>query len=264
MLEKVDLGLSVPKEQYRRRLPPLQERLYELSHQAFRGEVPAIIVFEGWAAAGKGGAIATLAERLDPRGARVVPIAPPRSAERRYPWMRRFWLRIPAYGQTVVFDTSWYRRVLIERVARQVKKRRWQAAFQDIADFEATLAAEGTLILKFWFHISKKEQKRRFRKLQKSALTAWQVSEEDTAQHKAYGRYLVAVEEMLVRTDLPHAPWVIIEATDRHHTRLRVFEEIIRAFEDRMAAGIPHPRSRAERGPARRPGGKGRGGGGGL
>jgi polyphosphate kinase 2 (PPK2 family) len=245
MLEKVDLTLSVPKAAYKRRIVLLQERLYDLVHAAFQRQIPAMIVFEGWAAAGKGGTINVLTERLDPRGVRVVPISPPRTAETRYPWMWRYWQRIPAYGQTIIYDTSWYRRVLIDRVGKTVKKNVWKEAYQDIVEFEATLGTEGTLIRKFWLQIDKKEQKRRFRKLLSSKLTSWQVTAEDAAQHEAYGRYSEAVEEMLARTDFPHAPWVIVEATDRYHTRIKVFEEIIRAFEERLAAHVPPVRPRA-------------------
>ena len=246
MLEKVDLRLAVPKEAYKRRIAQLQERLYDLVHAAFRRQVPAMIVFEGWAAAGKGGTINTLTERLDPRGVRVAPISPPRTFETRYPWMWRYWQSIPVRGQTIIYDTSWYRRVLIDRVGKAVKKSVWKEAYQDIVEFEAMLATEGALIRKFWLQISRKEQKRRFRKLLASKLTAWQVAGEDAAQHKAYDRYAEAVEEMLARTDFPHAPWVIVEATDRYHTRIKVFEEIIRAFEERLAAHAPPSRAAGE------------------
>jgi polyphosphate kinase 2 (PPK2 family) len=246
MLEKVDLTLSVPREAYKRRIVQLQTRLYDLVHAAFQRRIPTMIVFEGWAAAGKGGTINLLTERLDPRGVRVVPVSPPRSFEARYPWMWRFWQKIPAYGQTVIFDTSWYRRVLTDRVARTVKKRAWREAYQDIVEFEEMLGAEGTLIRKFWLQVSRKEQGRRFKKLLGSKLTSWQVTAEDAAQHKDYDRYAEAVEEMLARTDFPHAPWVIVEATDRYHTRIRVFEEIVRAFEDRLAAHVTAPRAAEE------------------
>ena len=242
MLEKVDLSLTVSKVVYKRRIAQLQEHLYDLVHAAFQRQIPAMIVFEGWAAAGKGGTINVLTERLDPRGVRVVPISPPRSSEMRYPWMWRYWQQIPAYGQTVIYDTSWYRRVLTDRVAKTVKKSAWKEAYQDIVEYESMLGAEGTLIRKFWLQISKKEQSRRFKRLLASKLTSWQVAGEDAAQHKAYDKYADAVEEMLARTDFPHAPWIIVEATDRYHTRIKVFEEIVRAFEDRLAAPVPAPR----------------------
>jgi AMP-polyphosphate phosphotransferase len=241
MLEQIDLDQTVAKEEYKRRLPELQVRLYDLEHAVFTSGVPVAIVFEGWATAGKGSTINVLAERLDPRGFRVMPITPPRTAEMRYPWLWRFWQKIPAKGQMVVYDTSWYRRVLIDRINKTVSKKEWQNGYQDIADFEAQLSADGTVILKFWMHISKKEQARRMKKLLRDELTAWQVTDEDAAQHKAYAKYLVAVEEMLARTDSPFAPWTIVEATDRYYTRLKVFETIIRALEVKLGDQAPKP-----------------------
>jgi AMP-polyphosphate phosphotransferase len=231
MLEHIDLDQSVSKDEYKRRLEPLQQRLYDLQGAVFRARVPVAIVFEGWAAAGKGSTINVLAARLDPRGFRVVPVTPPRTAEQAYPWLWRFWLKIPAYGQMVVYDTSWYRRVLIDRITQQVSRAEWQAAYQDIADFEAQLAADGAVILKFWLHITKHEQAKRFKKLRANKLTAWQVSDEDDAQHTAYKHYLEAVEEMLSRTEAPHAPWTIVAATDRYFTRLKVMETIVQSLE---------------------------------
>ena len=133
-----------------------------------------------------------------------------------------------------MYDTSWYRRVLIERIQGDVGKKEWEAAYRDIEEFESTLAADGTVILKFWFHISRKEQGKRIRKLLKEKETAWRVTEEDVAQHSKYRRYLLAVEQMLTRTDKPHAPWVIVEATNRYYTRLKVIREIIRIYEETL------------------------------
>jgi polyphosphate kinase 2 (PPK2 family) len=239
MLEQIDLDQSLSKAEYKRRLPELQSRLYDLQHAVFEAGIPVAVVFEGWAAAGKGSAISVLSERMDPRGFRVVPITPPQTVETYYPWLWRFWLKIPAYGQIVVYDTSWYRRVLIDRINKTVRKKEWQRAYQDIAEFEQQLAADGTVILKFWLHISKKEQAKRFKKLLKDKLTAWQVGDEDAAQHKAYAKYELAVEEMLARTDAPHAPWVIVEATDRHFTQIKIFETLIRALEARLDNSSP-------------------------
>jgi len=136
MLEYVNLDLAITQEEYKKQLRPLQQRLYELEHAVFDAKIPVIIVFEGWAATGKGRLISLLAERLDPRGFRVVPITPPRTAETRYPWMWRFWLKIPARGQMVAFDTSWYRRVLIDRLNKTINKDELRASYQDIAEFE--------------------------------------------------------------------------------------------------------------------------------
>ncbi len=231
MLELIDLDRSVSKVVYDRRMPRLQSRLYDLELAVAEARIPVMIVFEGWASAGKAGAIRTMTARLDPRGCTVVPILPPRTLETQYPWLHRFWLKIPAYGQMVIFDTSWYRRVLIERISRAVSKGEWKEAYQDIVEFEETLAADGTVIVKFWLHISRREQASRFKHLSKDALTAWQVTEEDREQQGSYDRYLAAVEEMLARTDTAAAPWVIVEATDRRFARLKIVETTIATLE---------------------------------
>jgi AMP-polyphosphate phosphotransferase len=236
VLEKVDLKLKLSKSVYKRRLSGLQSRLFDLEHAVFLAKIPVAIVIEGWAASGKGATVRLLAERLDPRAFRVVPVTPPRTFEMQYPWLWRFWLKVPARGQIVVFDSSWYRRVLGERVTGITKKKEWQRAYQDIAGFEEQLAADGMVIIKLWMHISEKEQAKRFKKLLGSKLTQWQVSDEDRAQHKAYDEYLAAVEEMLARTDSPHASWVIVEATDHRHARRKVFETIIGVLETKLGA----------------------------
>ncbi|MEI6290944.1 MAG: hypothetical protein WCP19_10985 [Chloroflexota bacterium] len=237
MLEYVNLDLSITKEEYDKRINPLQQRLYELEHAVFDAKVPVMIVFEGWAATGKGRLISIVAERMDPRGFRVVPVTAPRTIETHYPWLWRFWQKIPARGQIVAYDTSWYRRVLTDRINKTIPKKSWESAYQDIAEFEEQLAADGTVILKFWLHISKEEQDKRIKKLLKDKLTDWQVSADDHLQHKKYDKYYQAVEDMLSRTDSPHAPWTIIVSTDRYYERVKVLETIIIALEQRL--GIP-------------------------
>lgn len=247
MLEYVNLDLALPKEDYKKRLGPLQQRLYELEHAVFDANVPVIIVFEGWAATGKGRLISLLAERLDPRGFRVVPITPPRTAETRYPWMWRFWLKIPARGQMVAFDTSWYRRVLIDRLNKTIEKEELRAAYQDIAEFEEMLTADGTVILKFWLHIGEEDQTKRLKKLRKDTLSAWQVSEEDVQQNKRYEKYAGYVEDMIARTDSPHAPWTIVESTNKYFMRIKVLETIIASLEARL--GLPSAAEKEAKGP---------------
>jgi polyphosphate kinase 2 (PPK2 family) len=131
----------------------------------------------------------------------------------------------------VAFDTSWYRRVLIDRISKTISEDNLGRAYQEIAEFEEQLAADGAVIHKFWLHISREEQKKRFKKLLADNLTAWQVGEADKLQHKKYEKYYNAVEDMLARTDSPHAPWTIIEANDRYHARLKVLETMIQAIE---------------------------------
>jgi polyphosphate kinase 2 (PPK2 family) len=248
MLEQVNLELAVSKADYRRRLPGLQDRLFDLEHAVFQARIPVAVVLEGWGASGKGGVIQVLAERMDPRGFHAYSITPPRTAETHYPWMWRFWQKIPAYGQIAAFNESWYRRVLIDVVSGAVSEREAEEAHLDIVDFERTLADDGAVIVKFFLHIARDEQARRFERLQADKLTAWQVSDEDRLQHRRSKAYAAAVEDAMARSDASHAPWVIVEATDRHHTRLKVLETVARTIEQRLGDLAPAPRTEDEAG----------------
>lgn len=240
MLEKVDLAQKISKKEYKEQLPNLQRRLYDLETAAWKTGVPSIIIFEGWDASGKGTTIATLTQRLDPRGFKLYPIRGARTSENMRPWLWRFWLKIPNYGEMAIFDRSWYGRVLVERVEGLTPEAEWQKAYRDIVDFERALADDGYVIVKFWLHISREEQARRFRMLEKDPLKSWHVTEEDWGHHRKYSEYLVAVEEMLERTDSEWGPWTIVEATNRWWARSKVFQTIILALETRLQqCGVP-------------------------
>jgi polyphosphate kinase 2 (PPK2 family) len=198
-----------------------------------------IAVFEGWDAAGKGGAISALTQRMDPRGFKLYPIEAPRSFEQHRPWLWRFWLRIPGRGEMAIFDRSWYLRVLEERVERAIPPKAWAAAYQDIVEFERMLAADGAVIVKFFLHISKKEQKQRFREMEKDPLESWRVTHADWDRHRKYRKYLVATEEMLEQTESDFAPWVIVEATSKWFARKKMFETLIAAIEVRLGKDAP-------------------------
>jgi polyphosphate kinase 2 (PPK2 family) len=234
LLEKIDLGKKLKKSQYKELMPELQQELYDLQHTAWKSGVPSVLLFEGWDAAGKGTSINKLSQRLDPRGFKLYPIRGARTYEKMRPWLWRFWLKLPNYGEMAIFDRSWYGRVLVERVEGLTPKRDWQKAYQDIVDFEQTIAADGYIIIKFWLHISKKEQRRRFEKLEKDPFKSWQVTDEDWDHHREYKKYLIAVEEMLERTETEWGPWTIIEATDRRWARTKIFQTIINRLSDRL------------------------------
>jgi polyphosphate kinase 2 (PPK2 family) len=239
MLENINLKKKVPREEYKRILPGLQGRLYDLEKACWDLRVPSIIVFEGWDASGKGTTIAALTQRLDPRGFKLYPIAAPRTYEQQRPWLWRFWLKVPNRGEMLIFDRSWYSRVLEERVERTIPQKSWHQAYRDIVEFERTLADDGTIILKFFLHISKKEQKRRFQAIEADPLEAWRVTGTDWARNKKYRRYLAATEEMLELTDSEYAPWTIVQATSKGYARKKVFETIIAAIEKRLGAKTP-------------------------
>lgn len=248
MLEQVDLKKRLPKKKYKARMPALRNRLYDLQKACWDAEIPSLILFEGWDAAGKGTTINRLTQRLDPRGFKLYAIREARTYEKHMPWLWRFWLKLPSYGQMAIFDRSWYGRLLVERVEGLATEEQWRTAYQDVVDFERTLADDGHVIVKFFMHISKKEQRRRFKKLEKDPLEAWHVQPEDWAHHKKYDQYLVAIEEMLERTDTEWGRWVVVEATDRRWTRAKVFETLVYRLEDALhkrGLSLPEPQAPA-------------------
>jgi AMP-polyphosphate phosphotransferase len=254
MLEKIDLSRKLPKEEYKRLKPRLQRRLYDLQKASWDANIPTIIVFEGWDAGGKGTAINLLTSRLDPRGFKLYPIQGARTYETLLPWLWRFWLKIPNYGEMAIFDRSWYGRVLVERVEGLTPVREWRKGYRDIVDFERTLADDGYAIIKFFMHISKKEQKKRFKKLEKDPLKSWHVQSEDWEHHRKYKEYVVAIEEMLERTDTEWGPWTIVEATDRRWARVKIFQTIIRRMEEALQdRGLDLPEEEPEPEPEEEP-----------
>jgi len=239
MLENINLKRKLAREEYKQALPGLQQRLYDLEKACWDHTIPTVIVFEGWDAAGKGTAISGVTQRLDPRGFKLYPITAPRTYEQQRPWLWRFWLKVPNRGEMVIFDHSWYGRVLEDRVERTVPEKTWRDAYRDIVEFERMLADDGTTILKFFLHISRKEQKARFQAIEKDPLEAWRVTDADWARHKKYDQYRSAVEEMLELTESEFAPWTIVEATSKWHARKKIFDTLIAAMEKRLGADAP-------------------------
>jgi polyphosphate kinase 2 (PPK2 family) len=196
--------------------------------------VPVVVIFEGWAGTSKARTIGVLTRRLDPRGLRVHSITPPRTYEKQYPWLYRFWLKIPAYGQLAIFDRSWYREMLAERLGEGGSQARWRERCEDAVAFERGLAADGAVIVKHWLHISRREQDRRFKALLKDPLTAYQVTDEDRRQHRHYDDYAAAVEDLIARTGTPAAPWHVVPATDKYYARVAVLQTVLGALEARL------------------------------
>jgi polyphosphate kinase 2 (PPK2 family) len=238
MLDKIDLNVKIDKATYKRIMPALAKRLYAVQKQSWDADIPVVILFEGWDAAGKGTSIQRLSRHLDPRGYKLYPIREARTYEKKHPWLWRFWLKLPAGGELAVFDRSWYGRVMVERVENLIPERDWRRAYRDILDFERTIADDGHLIIKFFLHISKEEQKRRFKKLSKDPLTAYHVTAEDWEHHRMYNDWLIAYEEAFERTETEWGPWTIVEATDRRYTWVKIYHTVIMALEDRL--GIAH------------------------
>lgn len=241
MLELVDLTKRLDKDVYERVFPQLEIQLGECQRAAREAGVPVVIVFEGWDAAGKGMVINRLAQVLDPRGAHVHPIFAADENERLHPWMWRFWNKLPAAGQFVVLDHSWYMRVLRERLSGSISRRDCEEAYDEIQQFERQLADAGTVIVKFWLHIDKDEQRRRFAKLRKTPATAWKVGRAERRQYRRYDKWLKAAEDMLERTDAAEAPWTVVEATNGRFCRVKCFETIVAAVENELKRRRDNP-----------------------
>ncbi len=232
MLENVDLSKSLDKKTYKEWMPKLRQELWDLQRQSLEADVPIAVLFEGWDAAGKGDSINYLAEWLDPRGAHVHPISAPLEDELLRPFLWRFWLKLPEQGRMAIFDRSWYGRVLIERIDKLCTKKEWRQAYEEINQFERQLTDDGMVIVKFWLHISKKEQKKRFRKCEKDPLLRWKVTDEDWKHHKQYDDYLQAAEEMLERTSTSNAPWTVVESTDKRYRRMKIYQTLCEAIQE--------------------------------
>ncbi|MBN2498423.1 MAG: phosphate--AMP phosphotransferase [Deltaproteobacteria bacterium] len=235
MLEKIDLKKKLSKEEYKRVAPDLEIRLGQLQRKIKEHGIPVIIVFEGWGAAGKGTLINKFLLPLDPRGIQVLPTLAPNEEQTLRPFLWRFWIHTPERGRIHIFDRSWYRRVLKERVDDGVDSDDLRNEFDDIRAFERKLTADGTVIVKFFLHISQKEQQKRFRKLEKNPALAWRVNETDWKENEQYEDYVRAVDEMIERTDTGHARWTIVEATDERFATIKIFQGFIHAMEDKLA-----------------------------
>jgi polyphosphate kinase 2 (PPK2 family) len=236
-LDEVDLGLSLSREEEKRQLKAAWKRLAQL-RLTLGGLIgkqelgpPLCVVFEGWDASGKGGAIKRLVSPLDPRHVRIAQFAAPSADEKRHHFLKRFWPALPGWGGMTVFDRSWYGRVLVERVEGFAAQEQWQRAYGEINDFESTLAAEGMILIKFFVHVSDEEQLRRFEARRDEPLKSWKLTDEDWRNRKQRSRYEAAIEAMLEHTDTPVAPWHLVEGDSKRWARVKVIETVCERIE---------------------------------
>jgi polyphosphate kinase 2 (PPK2 family) len=242
-LDDVDLTLRLTRKQEESQLGEQEDRLLRL-RLALGGQMgdgtigpPLCVVFEGWDASGKGGAIKRLVDHLDPRHVRVSQFAAPTYDEKRHHFLWRFWPALPGWGGMAVLDRSWYGRVLVERVERLATKDQWSRAYREILDFEQTLAAEGMVLVKFWMHLTDEEQLRRFEDRQRDPLRGWKLTDDDWRNRGKHTSYVRAVEDMLEKTDHPAAPWILVEAENKRWARVKVVESVVAAMEAGLHRG---------------------------
>jgi AMP-polyphosphate phosphotransferase len=227
MLEVIDLDRKLDRKDYVRELARRQIQLRELGYQVYVQKRPVVLAFEGWDAAGKGGIIKRITEKIDPRGYVVYPISAPQGEDKTRHYLYRFWQRLPVRGSIAIFDRSWYGRVLVERVEGFAKEEEWKRAFKEINAFERQLCEFGTIVMKFWIHISHDEQLRRFEQRQAVGYKAWKLTDEDWRNRQKWGAYENAVEEMLVKTSTTLAPWTLVEGNDKYWARIKVLSKLV-------------------------------------
>src|ERR1700724_1228215 len=231
VLDALDQNRSVDLEDYRVRIKEYQLRLLNLQRALMESKPSVVIVVEGPDAAGKGGAIKRLVEKLDPRTYRVYSIVKPTQEEYRYHYFWRFWNKLPPYGQMAIFDRSWYGRVLVERVEGFASPIEWKRAFREINEFERLLVEDGTLIVKVYFHITKEEQLDRFKRREADPLKHWKITEEDWRNRRRWDEHNEAAEDMFERTWTEFAFWTVVEANFKWYARLKFLKTAIRALE---------------------------------
>ncbi len=226
ILDRIDLSQSLERSDYRKQLQALQEEANELVWEAYNRKLPTVLVFEGWDAGGKGGAIRRFTGAIDARLYRYISIAAPNDEERAHQYLWRFWRHVPAAGRISIFDRSWYGRVLVERVEGFATEHEWRRAFNEINDFEGQLIDNGTMVLKFWLHIDEDEQLRRFKEREKVPYKAHKITDEDWRNREKWDEYKHAVNEMVVRTSTSLAPWIIVPGNDKMFARVEVLRQI--------------------------------------
>ena len=234
MLETIDLTRSLDRASYVREITRRQIQLRELGYQVYLQKRPVIMVFEGWDAAGKGGAIKRITEKLDPRGYVVYPISAPHGEDKTRHYLYRFWRYLPERGQIAIFDRSWYGRVLVERVEGFAREAEWKRGYKEINSFERQVREFGAILVKFWIHISREEQLRRFEERKAIGYKSWKLTEEDWRNREKWSAYEEAVEQMLVKTSTVTAPWTVVEGNDKYWARSKVLAKLVKVLAAEM------------------------------
>lgn len=234
VLSGIDLSKSLTKEEYKKELDRLQKRLERLHNELYRLRIPVVLGFEGWDAGGKGGAIKRLTSHLDPRGYQVNPTASPNDIEKVHHYLWRFWNNMPKAGHIAIFDRTWYGRVMVERIEGFCTEAEWKRAYQEINEMESHMANYGAVILKFWLHIDKDEQERRFKERMEDPAKQWKITDEDWRNREKWDQYEEAVDEMLVRTSTTYAPWIVVEGNSKYYARVKVLKTVVDALEARI------------------------------
>lgn len=234
VLSGVDTGRTITDKAYDKQLKKYQNKFYQLSWQAKQEKRSSIAMFEGWDASGKGGGIRRMTASMDARLYKTISVAAPTDEEQAQHYLWRFWRHIPRAGYVTIYDRSWYGRVLVERVEGFAKEHEWQRAFQEINDFEEQLFEHGIILSKFWIHITKDEQLRRFKEREKTPWKAHKITDEDWRNREKWEAYEHAIDDMVTHTSTEYAPWTLVPGNDKRVARV----EILKAACERLEEGL--------------------------
>ena len=234
LLAALDYGGKLARKSYERRLAALQRDLNLLMRSPRMKRRSVVMAFEGMDAAGKGSTIRRVTQALDARFYRVVPVAAPDEEERAHPYLWRFWRHVPGHGHAVIFDRSWYGRVLVERVEKLCAEADWMRAYREINEFEEQLGEAGAIVAKFWLSITPAEQLRRFRARQATPYKRFKITAEDWRNRKKWPLYARAVDDMVQRTSTDSAPWDVVASDDKLSARVQVLERLCERLESRL------------------------------
>jgi polyphosphate kinase 2 (PPK2 family) len=226
-LADLDMSARLGKKAYARALKETQHALTAIQQTYLFSGHKAVVVFEGWDAAGKGGTIRRMSAALDPRSFKVWPIGAPRDYYLDRHYLLRFMERLPPAGAISAFDRSWYGRVLVERVEGLTPTARWRSAYGEINDFERMLREDGTRLVKLFFHITPEEQLARFEERLRNPMKRWKLTYEDFRNREKWDDYTRAIDDMLSRTSTDGAPWHLIAANDKRHARIAALRHIV-------------------------------------
>lgn len=233
-LDDLDQSVSLEADDYKEKLKKYQLKLLNLQLVLKEAKHSLIVVMEGPDAAGKGGAIRRLTERLDPRLIRVYSVVKPTPEEYSHHYLWRFWNKIPNYGETAIFDRSWYGRVLVERVEQFATRDEWQRGFREINEMEKQWADDGAIIVKLFIHVDKEEQLIRFKQREADPYKHWKINDEDWRNRKKWDEHNAAAEEMFERTSTDYAPWTVIPGNFKWAARVRTVKTVL----DRVSATL--------------------------
>ncbi len=252
MFEKCDLSKKIDDKTFEKEIKPLQVEIGVLTRALWEHRVPIIIVVEGWNASGITMVISELIQHIDPRGFSLHSVGSPTDEERARPLLWRFFTKIPAKGRIAIFARSWYSRSLAEEVSGIDWKSAVRFSIDTINSFERQLSEDGAVIIKFFLHISKEEQKRRLDEREGNLLTSWMITKGDWDFHHHYDSYLPVIELFVEGTDKSYAPWTVVEATDSNYTCLKVYSTIIKRLRkhlDRIeSSGKPEGKNNGKNG----------------